>query len=411
MMRFLTFFNKYSLIVEGGAAGHMSHVFEDMDLTFGELKEMLNAVFSGEVELTEKTDGQNISVTWKDGQIGLARNKATLADPMNIKQTASKFEGRGPIKDAFVNSMIDIEKALKTVDKETLNRWFRNGKAFLSIEVLYPPTKNVVDYGTRCLLQLHGMQEYDEKYNKVGEDKEVAKEIYKTLSANDALKQDIFTITGPQVLSINDLLKSKKTVKKLLDSIKRIEFKFDLTDKSTLGDYMVARWKDYLENKFKDIPEPALTALVNRFAKHDKTTNKTKLIKQLAEYGISKSSIEELISIEKSLNSQFIGILEEVIINAGAILLNNLKGYVTVNPNDTVNKLTADLEDAIKNLKSGDPDALTKAEKYLKKVEKIGLDNIAPAEGVVFKYKDKVYKLTGKFGAINQLLGVFKFGR
>ena len=50
MMRFLTFFNKYSLIVEGGAAGHMSHVFEDMDLTFGELKEMLNAVFSGEVE-------------------------------------------------------------------------------------------------------------------------------------------------------------------------------------------------------------------------------------------------------------------------------------------------------------------------------------------------------------------------
>ena len=55
--------------------------------------------------------------------------------------------------------------------------------------------------------------------------------------------------------------------------------------------------------------------------------------------------------------------------------------------------------------------ALALAEKYLKKVEKIGLDNIAPAEGVVFKYKNKVYKLTGKFGAINQLLGVFKFGR
>ena len=122
----------------------------------------------------------------------------------------------------------------------------------------------------------------------------------------------------------------------------------------------------------------------------NKTTNKTKLIKQLAEYGISKSAVEELISIEKSLNSQFIGILEEIIIQAGAILLNNLKGYVTVNPKDTINKLTTEIEDAIKSLKSGDPDALTKAEKYLKKVEKIGLDNIAPAEGVVFKYKNKI---------------------
>lgn len=410
MQSFLSFFNKIYILNEGGAAGHMSHVFEDYDLSFGELKKLLTDVFAGKIELTEKTDGQNISVTWKNGHIGLARNKATLENPMNIKQTASKFEGRGPIKDAFVNSMTDIEKALKSVDKEKLNEWFKDGKAFLSIEVLYPPTKNVVDYGNRCLLQLHGMQEYDERYNKVGEDKEVAKEIYDTLNKNDALKQDTFTITGPQVLTINDMVKNKNTSKKLIDSIKRIQFKYDLNDKSTLQDYMVKRWEEYLTNKFKDIDSEALELLINRFAKHDKTTNKNKLIKQLANHGINKSDIEELVSIERSLNSQFIGLLEEYIIKAGAILLNNLKGYVTVNPKDTINKMTTELEDAIKSLKSGDKDAFAKAEKYLNKVEKIGLDNIAPAEGVVFKYKNKVYKLTGKFGAINQLLGIFKFG-
>ena len=35
---------------------------------------------------------------------------------------------------------------------------------------------------------------------------------------------------------------------------------------------------------------------------------------------------------------------------------------------------------------------------------------IVPTEGIVFKYKGKVYKFTGAFAPINQILGSLKFG-
>jgi len=37
---------------------------------------------------------------------------------MDIDAVAKKFDGRGPIKDAFVNSMKDVQKALESLSKE-----------------------------------------------------------------------------------------------------------------------------------------------------------------------------------------------------------------------------------------------------------------------------------------------------
>ena len=40
-----------------------------------------------------------------------------------------------------------------------------------------------------------------------------------------------------------------------------------------------------------------------------------------------------------------------------------------------------------------------------------GYESIVPLEGVVFKYNDKIYKLTGAFAPINQIIGYIKYGR
>ena len=41
-----------------------------------------------------------------------------------------------------------------------------------------------------------------------------------------------------------------------------------------------------------------------------------------------------------------------------------------------------------------------------------GIDNITSSmEGIAFKYKGKLYKLTGAFAPINQILGIQKYGR
>ena len=53
-----------------------------------------------------------------------------------------------------------------------------------------------------------------------------------------------------------------------------------------------------------------------------------------------------------------------------------------------------------------------KVEKELQRLEGVGgIEAIVPAEGIVFKYNGKLFKLTGAFAAINQLMGIIKYGR
>ena len=76
------------LLLEGGAAGHMNHPFDDTSLTFGDLKRMVEAGLSGNLSFeeapTEKTDGQNVFATIQDGQVKFARNKTELRNPMTL---------------------------------------------------------------------------------------------------------------------------------------------------------------------------------------------------------------------------------------------------------------------------------------------------------------------------------------
>jgi hypothetical protein len=63
-------------------------------------------------------------------------------------------------------------------------------------------------------------------------------------------------------------------------------------------------------------------------------------------------------------------------------------------------------------MKSGDEKAIEKVGAELERLERIGgIESIIPTEGVVFRYKGKTMKLTGTFAAINQLMGIIKYGR
>ena len=55
---------------EGGAYGHMNHPFDtDINLTFGQLKDIVSKALDGKLDVTkEKTDGQALAVSWKNGR-------------------------------------------------------------------------------------------------------------------------------------------------------------------------------------------------------------------------------------------------------------------------------------------------------------------------------------------------------
>ena len=114
-----------SVIQEGGLGGHMNHLYDDPDLSFGEMKEIFLAAASGELEGTQKVDGQNIFLSYSlaRGQAIAARNKTHLkAGGMGAAELAKFFDGRGSLQKAFMDGFQAFEEAVSTtVDKDLLH--------------------------------------------------------------------------------------------------------------------------------------------------------------------------------------------------------------------------------------------------------------------------------------------------
>lgn len=412
-----------TLIFEGGASGHLQHVFESPDLTFREIKDIFTKLFTGDIEITEKTDGQALAITYKDGEFKVARNKATLKDPMTIDKLDSMFAGRGEIHDAFVNSMDDMANALSSLDQKTLNSTFANGKNFMAFEIIYPPTKNVIDYGNRCLLQLHGINVYDEKFNKVGEDKAAADKLFKQLQEKDALKQKTFEIAGPAKLHLKNAKTGKESLKEVLSELEKIVD--GLGWGATIQDYAKERFEKYIVNRAieADFPVSKGSQFVSELADRLSNVSKRRPTKaDLATFakreGLDvkseayKNFINELDSTLDDANAVIIKPLEDLVIKAGLMLMKNLVGYVSADPQKSAKKLAAELDFTINELSGNeaslDDGKLKRFKRNLAKLDQYQRE-LTGVEGIVFIYKGRVYKMTSTFSGLNQLCGLLKY--
>lgn len=409
------------LICEGGNDGHLAHLFDQGQLTFAEIRDIFKKLFTGKLSVTEKVDGMNLNVTYKDGQIMASRNKATLKDPMSIKDVEKKFDGKGEIKTAFVKSLKDLQNAFKALDRTDLNKFFANGKNFMSIEIVYPSTRNVVHYGNRCLIVLHGLNAFDEKGRRVTQDKQSASELFEKLQANDALKQKTFEITSPIVLKLKNIKDVASALEDILADLDKIVD--GLGYKATVADYAQERFKKYIVNVATkagiDLNRNSdfVSELADRLSDvSGRRPTKSDIATYAKKEGLDVSSTEYkdfinmLDASVKDANTEVIMPLEDIVAKAGNILMKNMSGYVALDPAQSSQKLAAQLDDVIKQFDDRNgltPQKISAFKRNLNKLERYGKQAI-PAEGLVFIYKGKPWKLTGSFAPLNQLLNFFK---
>lgn len=411
------------LVTEGGASGHMTHLFEDPDLTFKQLKDIFTKLFTGKIGITEKTDGQALAITYKDGKVGASRNIATLKDPMSIEQVTAKFDGRGEVKDAFVKSMTDISKAINSLSEEEKQEIFNNGHNFMAFEIIYPPTKNVVDYGTRCLIQLHGVNIYDDKWHKVSEDKAIADKLFELLKSKHALKQDTFEITSDAKLQLKDSKTGKDSLAKVLDKLASLVD--GLGWNATINDYAQERFEKYIINMAMkaEFDVAKHSDFVSKLAQRMSNISKSNVTKSdLATYAKQESIdikdqkykdfVNQVDATKDEANQYVIKPIEDLVIGAGLLLMKNLVGYVSADPNASAKKLAIELQFAIDELAnketSLDDRKLARFKKNLAKLDQYQKE-LTGIEGIVFLYRGKVYKMTSTFGAVNQLMGIMKY--
>jgi hypothetical protein len=401
------------LLKEGGAYGHMNHPFDtEINLTFGDLKDIVNRALEGNLELTrEKTDGQALSISWVGGRLVAARNKGHLKNrgenALDIKGVATKFSGRGELEKAYNFAMNDLSKAIGALSDKQRKFIFKDGACFMNLEVIYPTSVNVIPYG-QALLVFHGTMEYNEAGEAIGENQGAARILAGMIKQVNQNVQSNYTIQGPPVVQLpkNQDLASKKG--KYTAQISKLQKEFSLKDTDGVGEYHQAWWIQWInKNSPTTLDNKALMGLVKRWAFYDKgfRIDKNTMPDDKTLEWAQKVDKEDHKKIAKDNLMKF----ENIFLGVGAEVLQFTSSVLTVNPDQAVRDIKKRLDQTIKDVeKSGDPKKIEKLKLELKRLKAIGgPDKIVPNEGIVFQYKGSTFKLTGAFASLNQLLGIF----
>jgi hypothetical protein len=400
------------LINEGGAAGHMAHPFEDFDLTFGDMKEMFRLGLSGEITVkgnaTEKLDGMNLYVTYRGGNVYVARKTTDIrTGGMDYEKLKERYTGYDLVQEAFLFAFTDLEKAFRALPQQSIDKIFGGGNVWLNLEVIYPKKANIINYDGAHIV-FHNVSKYDEMGNKVEDYSDYAGKLSDIIQQVNAHTQETFSIEKPKALEIGRSTQFDQRLQYFTTKITTLQDEMGCSDSDTVGVWHQRWWEKYIKKNATEsnliVDKPIMDGLVKRWAFGDKSfglNSKNIPDKGLLTWAKNIDKLEVKQQMVKNIKP-----FEELILEFGAEVLKNAKNFMALNPTETTNRIKSSLQTAIQKLKqSTDIRDLDVLKKQLKRLDGAGgVDAIVPLEGVVFTYNGKTYKLTGTFAPINQLM-------
>ena len=439
----------------GGVFGHMSHIYDNPNMTFGQIKDIMTKASAGKLEnVTEKTDGQNLFVSYKlsDGTqrwvpeeaVRSARNKGDIKNGgMTPEQLATKFAGRGALEAAFTNAFRAFAKTVdKFSDEEKLKLFGPDTNIYYNAEVMDPANPNVINYDTKTfLIHRAGHAEYDKETGKpidkeAGFSEQQAGTLQSVLEkSQDEMSKGDFRV---QVNAIRQLkaLGDDVALSTALKGMDKVMSSAGVSDDDTIGDYIIGKWRQVVDKELPDLSDEGKQLIIKRVMTDyygalegegplksrgletrqiTKTINQPELNKQIV--GVIKSYPQKF--------KEFIFPVESVIHRFAIEILRAVQSayIIAAGGNEKeVARLQALVGKAIETIQaSGNEEAMEILRPQLEKLSKIEDDGSigsvdlsmisSAAEGIVFDYDGHTYKFTGGFAPANQILGLFKYGR
>jgi len=402
----------------GGLAGHMSHLYDNPDLTFKEIEDIFTKASSGSLIGTEKTDGQNIFLSYsaKTGEARAARNLGNIkTGGMPASELAQKFAGRGDLEKSFTDSFKAFEEAVSLFSMETqIDIFGPDANIWYNAEVQDPRTSNVINYDDKALtIHRVGHKEFNKETGKPS-DKDVSGNAKKLERALDDIAElnaggdykvqmnafrNLTAIADDEVLNIS--------LSRLYDLMKSSGMKPD----STVGDFISKRVGEVINKTIPSASKEIKGEVLKRILKA-KGANLRKIL-ALVPDGDEKmeKSIRDIVDKGKRVAGAAIFPLEDIVHDFSVEMLKGLQSSFVLNNEEEVKRLKGEVARAIKAIeKSNNEEALGVLSKQMKKLKDI--ENVSTAaEGFVFDYDGVAYKFTGNFAPVNQLLGLFRYGR
>lgn len=405
----------WTLLAEGGAAGHMAHPYEDDELTFRDVKEMVHRGLVGQLDqeapVTEKLDGQNIAFTIKDGTIRFARNKGHVKNAgersLDVTGIRSMFAGRGNIERAFAGAAEDLESAVARLTPAQQLQLFGGGTKFMNVEVIFPDTKNVIPYD-KAVLVFHGTIAYDTDGIEVGRSLEDASTLSNALVAVNADRQKTFGISGPRTIVFDDAstVRNKRKLQQHIRRIQRLQQEYGLDDTDTIEDYKRTWWSGAIDQMGFELTDDEREGLIGRWATGDKSFRITDIEDTTLRAKLKRFENNNLPGLQRRASK----VLEQTFLQVGVDAMHRVTNFLAANNPIAARQLKQEVLDTIRELQqTDDQNKLAKLQQQVERLENLGVDNIVPSEGLVFIYNGKPYKFTGTFAPVNQILGTLKF--
>jgi hypothetical protein len=393
-----------NMIVEGGAAGHMSHPFEYDEMTGRDLIDLVDDLFSGKIEnMKEKLDGTNIHATMNNnGQVVFIRNKSNLNSElggMSIQDMADKWADKPSVQNTFLTAGEIITKIFNKLGKKYFNPDSETRKV-INCECIVAGKTNIMPYA-EDRVAFHGYVIY-KKNGSVWEEAENVEghvdDIYKAAEGmNEARPRKNLVVK-----SIEEAAKFAKVFKSDLENLFKSE---GLSINATIDEWKRKRF-DAIKPSWLD---KEVNRVFDRWFNDDKSLKATDLKKLYPDhYDEVKSD-----KFAKPFIKQVMEPIDDLFLEIGNAFINLCDGFTnSATHNTIVDTLKKDIENVCVEIEKNGSDENKKfLEIQLGRLKKLGEDSINSAEGIVFVYKGKLMKLTGSFASINQILGIIKFGR
>ena len=406
----------------GGLAGHMNHLYDNPGLTFKKMKDIFAQASNGALEGTEKTDGQNLFVSYsvQTGQAKGVRNKGEiLAGGMNAEQLALKFAGHANpnIKEVFVDAFETFEKAVQSLDPELQIKIFGpDADVFYNSEIQDPRTRNVIAYDEK-LLNIHQVGhvilDKESKQIKTKGFETYYRELDKALELMQNSIQDreynVQKNAVRNLRALDDDTALNISVERLENELRKV----GISDNQTVFDYLMEKIIFHIDEQIPNLPKENKKILLKRLFKDMEPKFKGITFNHVVK-GVDKETKERvrtLVKDEKNILKTAILPIEDIVHDFSVAMLRGLESFFVLDNIKEVTRLRSEVSKAIAAIeKSGNEEAIRILNKEMKKLKNV--ENVTTAvEGFVFDYDGVTYKFTGNFAPANQILGLFKYGR
>jgi len=431
---------------------HIMHPYEDTSLKLSELKQIFQQSVFGGLEYTEKTDGQSCYfhfdpikrqtfAAYNAGHMkkgGLSREEFhQWAEQINPKTKQKKPE---VVRESYKRAFDVFDKAVKSLNmnEEYLKDVFfesNNQKVFLATEIISTTTPNVINYDRNHLV-IHranhrSWDAFENKFEELEESDFPEGALQRLEDQLEKSKNKEYPLVVNAVKRLADST-LEPAYEKIASFLSRQFSNYGLGDSDSLADFVQRRCEEAIVKQFSFDAEVAselagvFTSIASPYTNASKVLQrdikplieKVKNDKDLEESGKSMTltqldRIYREPTLAKSIIKKAIWPIELAVHEFATDVLKDMKSAFIIDNKKAAQDLTQKLTTMVNALNSA-KDAYKEIVPVLDmQLEKFG-DQIkmsTPVEGIVFSFNGSVYKYTGSFAPLNQLSGLFKFGR